>query len=46
MIKTTVNITLLGHVTKGKLQIDEEHFGFISEAKNIYDNALAQKLEN
>jgi phosphoribosylformylglycinamidine synthase len=46
MIKTMVNITLLGHVTKGKLQIDEEHFGFISEAKNIYDNALAQKLEN
>ena len=46
MIKTKVNITLLGHVTKGKLQIDEEHFGFISEAKNIYDNALAQKLEN
>lgn len=46
MIKTKVNITLLGHVTKGKLQIDEEHFGFISEAKNIYDNSLAQKLEN
>ncbi|NBP74765.1 MAG: hypothetical protein EBU61_01865 [Crocinitomicaceae bacterium] len=46
MIKTKVNITLLGHVTKGKLQIDEEHFGFISEAKNIYDNALAKHLEN
>ena len=46
MIETKVNITLLGHVTKGKLQIDEEHFGFISEAKNIYDAALSKHLEN
>ena len=46
MVSTGVNITLLGHVTKGKLQIDEQHFGFITEAKNIYDNALGAHLEN
>lgn len=46
MIGTGVNLTLLGHVTKGKLQVDEMPYGFISEAKDIYDNALAKHLEN
>ena len=46
MVSDDVNITLLGHVTKGKLQVDEEHFGFITEAKELYDNALAKYLEN
>ncbi len=45
MVATRVNITLLGHVTKGKLQIDEQHYGFIAEAKAIYDNALGAHLE-
>lgn len=45
MVNSNVNITLLGHVTKGKLQIDEEAFGFIDEARNIYMNALGSKLE-
>ena len=45
MVATGVNMTLLGHVTKGKLQIDEQHFGFISDAKTIYDNALGAHLE-
>jgi phosphoribosylformylglycinamidine synthase len=46
MVETGVNITLLGHVTKGKMQIDEEHYGFITEAKELYNNALAKHLEN
>jgi len=46
MVETGVNLTLLGHVTKGKLQVDESPFGFIAEAKDIYDNALAKLLEN
>jgi phosphoribosylformylglycinamidine synthase len=46
MVATGVNITLLGHVTKGKLQIDEQLYGFIAEAKDIYDNALGAHLEN
>ena len=46
MVASGVNMTLLGHVTKGKLQIDEQHFGFITEAKAIFDNALGAHLEN
>jgi phosphoribosylformylglycinamidine synthase len=45
MVATGVNMTLLGHVTKGKLQIDEQHYGFITEAQAIYDNALGAHLE-
>jgi len=26
--------------------VDDEHFGFITEAKDIYDNALGKHLEN
>ena len=46
MLGLNVNITLLGHVTKGKMQVDEEHFGFISEAKAIFQNALGNMLDN
>ena len=40
------SIILLGHVTKGKIQIDLKPFGFIDEARDIYMNALAKKIEN
>ncbi len=46
MAESNVSFTLLGHVTKGKLMIDDEHYGFIQEAKGLYDNALAKHLEN
>ncbi|NBU47453.1 MAG: phosphoribosylformylglycinamidine synthase subunit PurL, partial [Flavobacteriales bacterium] len=46
MIETGVNITLLGHVTKGKFQVDEEPFGNVLEAKNIYDSSLCNLIEN
>ncbi|MBL4862244.1 MAG: phosphoribosylformylglycinamidine synthase subunit PurL [Crocinitomicaceae bacterium] len=46
MMSSGVSFTLLGHVTKGKMMIDDEHFGFINEAKNVFDNALAKHLEN
>ena len=46
MAGSAVNFTLLGHVTKGKMMIDDEHFGFIKEAKDLFDNALAKHLEN
>ncbi|MFA7274538.1 MAG: phosphoribosylformylglycinamidine synthase subunit PurL [Crocinitomicaceae bacterium] len=45
MIESGVNFTLLGHVTKGKMTVDDYHFGFIHEAKEIYDNALGKRLE-
>ena len=45
MLTTGVNFTLLGHVTKGKFVIDDEHYGFCHEAKDIFDNALSIKLD-
>jgi phosphoribosylformylglycinamidine synthase subunit PurL len=46
MMESGVNFTLLGHVTKGKMMVDDEHFGFVSEAKDLYNNALGKILEN
>ena len=46
MMDSGVSFTLLGHVTKGKLMVDDEHFGFINEAKDLYNNALGIILEN
>ena len=46
MMESGVNFTLLGHVTKGKMMVDDEHFGFVSEAKDLYNNALGKLLEN
>ena len=39
-----VSCTLLGHVTKGKIHVDGEHFGFMNEAKHTFDNALEKRL--
>ncbi len=44
MMESGVSYTLLGHVTKGKLMVDDEHFGFITEARELYDNALGKRL--
>jgi phosphoribosylformylglycinamidine synthase len=44
MMKQNVPYTLLGHVTKGKICVDDEHFGFINEMKDVYDNALGDAL--
>ena len=35
---------LLGHVTQGKLVVDDEDFGMIADYKEIYNNSLAEKL--
>jgi len=39
-----VEVIALGHVTKGKIVVDDEHWGFIEEAKSIYDQALEKNL--
>lgn len=44
MMGQSVPYTLLGHVTKGKMCVDEEHYGFVDEIKDIYDNALGKAL--
>lgn len=46
MMDSGVSFTLLGHVTKGKMMVDDEHFGFVAEAKELYNNALGKLLEN
>lgn len=39
-----VPVVLLGHVTKGKIVIDNTHFGFCDEWRNTFDNALEEEL--
>jgi phosphoribosylformylglycinamidine synthase II len=46
MMNSNTSFTLLGHVTQGKLMIDDEHFGFITEAKDLFNQALAKHLDN
>jgi len=45
MLSAGISYTLLGHVTKGKMVIDDEHFGFVQEAKDIYDHALEHQMQ-
>lgn len=45
MMKQNVPYTLLGHVTKGKICVDDEHYGFVAEMKDVFDNALGNTLE-
>jgi phosphoribosylformylglycinamidine synthase len=44
MMNQKVPYTLLGHVTKGKVCVDDDQFGFVNELKDIYDNALGKRL--
>lgn len=44
MSATDVPFTVLGHVTQGKMCIDDEHWGMVSEAAEIYQNAIAKQL--
>ncbi len=44
MRTSRVPFILLGHVTKGKLVVDDEPFGFIQEARVIYDNVVADAM--
>jgi phosphoribosylformylglycinamidine synthase len=45
MMDSGVPFTLLGHVTKGKMMVDDEHYGFVQEVKDIYSNSLKLQLE-
>jgi len=36
----------LGHVTKGELRIDDSSFGFVTDEKEKYDNAISKKMES
>lgn len=45
MMKSTTKYTLLGHVTKGKMVIDDDHYGFVQSAKKAYNGALEKCIE-
>jgi phosphoribosylformylglycinamidine synthase len=39
-----VPVTLLGHVTRGKMVVDGEHFGFIDDLRVIYEDAIGNQM--
>lgn len=40
-----IPMTLLGHVTQGKMCVDGDHYGFINDARKIYDEAIGAELQ-
>nr|WP_321451663.1 phosphoribosylformylglycinamidine synthase subunit PurL [uncultured Carboxylicivirga sp.] len=45
MIETGVPFSILGHVTKGEVRIDDESFGFIEELKETFEKRLGTWVE-
>ena len=45
MMASGTPFTLLGHVTKGKMVIDEDHYGFINEATDKFNNAIGDIMK-
>lgn len=46
LTKVKIPFLLLGHVTRGKMVVDDAHFGFIDDAAKIYNNTLGSKMES
>ena len=44
MKESNFPFSLLGHVTKGDIRVDEQSYGDVGEFKKIYDNGLVDKL--
>ncbi|MEI6123134.1 MAG: phosphoribosylformylglycinamidine synthase subunit PurL [Bacteroidota bacterium] len=45
VVELKIKCTLLGHVTKGEMRIDDVSYGHINDAKTIYDESLEQYLK-
>ena len=45
MMESSTPFTLLGHVTRGKVVVDDDHYGFIDELRPAYDNKLRELLD-
>jgi phosphoribosylformylglycinamidine synthase len=43
--ESNITCTLLGHVTKGEMRVDDVPYGTIGESKTIYENALKFYLD-
>lgn len=39
-----VQVMLLGHVTKGRITIDEQNFGYIEDYRQLYDNSITEEM--
>ncbi len=46
MVKIKFPFSVIGHITKGKIVIDDQHFGMIDEFKSVYDNAIGNKMKH
>ena len=42
--KSDLPFSLIGHVSKGEIRVDDQSYGDVSEYKEIYKNSLAKKL--
>jgi phosphoribosylformylglycinamidine synthase len=42
--ENNVPLMLLGHVTKGRVTVDEENFGFIEDMRHLYEDSIAEEM--
>ncbi len=45
MMSKKVPCSILGHVTKGELRVDDVSYGFVGDVKKVYDNVLNDIME-
>ncbi|HPG73272.1 MAG TPA: AIR synthase-related protein, partial [Bacteroidales bacterium] len=45
LVEMDFPFTSLGHVTKGEIRIDDLPFGFVNDAKKLYDEAIEKLVE-
>jgi phosphoribosylformylglycinamidine synthase len=45
MAESNVPLMLLGHVTKGRMTIDQEEYGSVEEMSDIYNNAIGNVMK-
>lgn len=45
MIQDKTPFSIIGHVTKGDLRVDDESYGNIKEAAELYNNAIHKKMQ-
>ncbi|NVN96208.1 MAG: phosphoribosylformylglycinamidine synthase subunit PurL [Bacteroidetes bacterium] len=46
MVKIKFPFSVIGHTTKGKIVVDDQHFGMVDEYKTLYDNAIGNKMKH
>ena len=42
---SNIKFSLLGHVSKGEIRVDDHSFGYVEEYSKIYSDSLASKIE-